>query len=81
VFSVKATSNTLSIENVSFRIYPNPSVDKQINLSYDLGNLGSNSKIVVFSTIGKKVFQTKLTANEERYNKSIYRPFLVVFIC
>lgn len=59
-------------ENVSFGVYPNPSLDKKINLIYDI-NAATNTKnkVAIYSTTGRKVFSTILTANTGLYNREL----------
>lgn len=59
-------------ENVSFGVYPNPSIDKKINLVYDINELSSNkNKVAIYSTIGQKVFEQELTNNSGFYTKTL----------
>ncbi len=60
-------------ENVSFGIYPNPSTDKKINLVYDVSNINGSlqNQVVIYSTTGKKVYQTVLNNNSGFFNKTL----------
>lgn len=57
-------------ENVSFGLYPNPSIDKKINLVYDV-NAFTNNQVAIYSVTGKKVYQTTLSNNTGFYNKTL----------
>ncbi|MFY0714958.1 T9SS type A sorting domain-containing protein [Seonamhaeicola sp. NFXS20] len=74
-FSFENVTSSLGISNVgdslSFGVYPNPSSNKQINLIYDVSDFNSNkNKISVYSTTGKKVFESELNSNSGFYNRS-----------
>ncbi|WP_420571330.1 HmuY family protein [Kordia sp.] len=59
-------------DNVSFGIYPNPSLDKKINLLYDVAKLsGATNQVLIYTTSGQKVFETTLSNNSGFYNKEI----------
>lgn len=75
-FKFENITNTLSVEEVaegiSFGIYPNPSVDKKINLIYDVKKLSVNkNEVAVYSTTGQKVFQETLKNRSGFYNKTL----------
>lgn len=75
-FAFEDVTNALSIEDVSssvsFGIYPNPSIDRRINLIYDVNKLSTfNNSISIFSVTGKKVYDANLNSNSGFFNKSI----------
>jgi hypothetical protein len=75
-FVINNVTDALSIadvsQNVSFGIYPNPSIDKQINLVYDVSALDENTNnVAIYATTGQKVYETELKNNSGFYNKTI----------
>lgn len=75
-FIINNVTDALSIEdvsqNVSFGIYPNPSIDKQINLVYDVNKLtGTNNNVAIYSTTGQKVYESALQNESGFYNKNL----------
>ncbi len=75
-FNQEDVTSSLSIsevgENVSFGIYPNPSLDKKINLLYDVAKLsGNTNEVAIYTTAGQKVFETTLSNNSGFYNKEL----------
>lgn len=50
--------NTFDIS--TFSVYPNPSLDKIINLVYDAKFDANDNEVVIFSMTGQKIFQMKL---------------------
>lgn len=74
-FNFEDVTNTLGIEEitetVSFGVYPNPSLDKKINLVYDNKLDANDNEVTVFSTTGQKVFQANLNQNSGFYNKTL----------
>lgn len=74
-FSFEDVTNTLGIEEVSetvsFGVYPNPSIDKKINLVYDNKLDANKNEVAIFSTTGQKVFQANLNQNSGFYNKTL----------
>ncbi|MFV0572998.1 MAG: T9SS type A sorting domain-containing protein [Xanthomarina gelatinilytica] len=75
--NIVINSSSLSIDDseineVSFKVYPNPSTNGIVNLAYDDNRLNSNNNSVsVYSITGIKVFETKLNTNNAFYNKSL----------
>lgn len=65
---VTALLATVNLENnVSFGVYPNPSVDKKINILYDLpAGFADQNTVTVYNLTGAKVFETK-TANHSGF--------------
>jgi len=58
--------------NISFGIYPNPAVNKNITLVYDLKNSSSDKNTVsIYSLSGAKVFETEITNNSGFYTKDL----------
>jgi hypothetical protein len=49
-----------TFETSAFSVYPNPSLDKIINLVYDAKFNANDNEVVIFSMTGQKIFQTKL---------------------
>ncbi|KJD31082.1 hypothetical protein PK35_16505 [Tamlana nanhaiensis] len=75
-FKQQDVTATLGIEAindaVSFGVYPNPSTDKNINLVYDVNQLGSGkNEVAIYSVSGAKVFESELKKNSGFYNKSL----------
>lgn len=75
-FNFEDVTSSLGIEDVaegiSFGIYPNPSLDKRINLVYDVNKLSSDkNKVSIYSTTGQQVFKTILNNNNGFYNKNL----------
>ncbi|NQX86624.1 MAG: T9SS type A sorting domain-containing protein [Flavobacteriaceae bacterium] len=74
-FNFEDVTSVLSMEEVTeevtFGIYPNPSVDKKINLVYDNRLDANNNEVAIFSTTGQKVFQSSLNKNSGFYNKTL----------
>lgn len=70
---VTASLGTESFEDkISFGIYPNPSLDKKINLIYDLKeNMDTKNKVSIYSMTGAKVFETAIDNTQGFYNKEI----------
>ncbi|WP_162274031.1 T9SS type A sorting domain-containing protein [Polaribacter reichenbachii] len=59
-------------DNVSFGVYPNPSIDKQINLVYDINKLtDSKNEVSIYTITGKKIFNTSLKSNSGFYNRTL----------
>lgn len=58
--------------NISFGIYPNPSVDKNITLMYDLKNtVAEKNTVSIYAITGAKVFETEVTNNSGFYTKEL----------
>jgi hypothetical protein len=80
-FTYKDVTTTLGTESfdnkVSFGVYPNPSVDKKINLVYELpsGNTDVN-KVSVFNLTGAQVYQTQIDTASGFYSTSLDLGFL-----
>ncbi len=75
-FNFEDITDVLDIEDitdtVSFGVYPNPSIDKKINLVYDVASLNKDKNEVIIYTInGVKVYQSTLTNNTGFYNKTL----------
>jgi hypothetical protein len=74
-FNFEDITSTLGIEDVtesvSFGVYPNPSLDKKINLVYDNKFDANNNEVAVYATTGQKVFQANLSNNSGFYNKTL----------
>lgn len=75
-FKVENVTASLGIEeigeNMAFGVYPNPSIDKKIQIVYDIkkANTSKNS-VEIYSVTGQKVFTSTATNNEGFYNKEI----------
>jgi len=54
----------------SFSVYPNPSSDKNITISYD-ANTSEKSNIAVYNLTGAKVFETEMTNDSVSNTKNI----------
>lgn len=55
----------------TFKIYPNPSVNKTVTISYDYANSDSNTNsVAIYSLTGSKVFETKMEENSKTLNLS-----------
>ena len=60
------------INNLSFGIYPNPSVNGEINFVYENSSIAANKNIVtIFTMNGLEVFRGTLQNNIGLYNKTI----------
>lgn len=75
-FKYKKVNTTAGLEelnaNISFGIYPNPSVDKNITLMYDLkNNVAEKNTVSIYSITGAKVFETQITNNSGFYTKEL----------
>lgn len=75
-FHQEDVTSSLSIaevgENVSFGIYPNPSLNKKINLLYDVTKFSTTeNEVTIYTTSGQKVFETTLNNNAGFYNKEL----------
>jgi len=64
---------TVSFEDkIAFGIYPNPSLDKKINLIYDIKeNMDANSKVSIYSMTGAKVFETTIETAQGFYSREL----------
>lgn len=54
----------------SFRVFPNPSSDKRIQILYENNSTGENGNVRIFSLTGEKVFETQLK-NNGFYNQTL----------
>lgn len=75
-FKFADVTSALSVEEVSegitFGVYPNPSVDKKINLIYDVNATTTNDNIVeIYAVTGQKVFEKELKNTSGFYNKTL----------
>lgn len=75
-FNQEDVTSLLSVSkvgnDVSFGVYPNPSLDKKVNLLYDVAKLsGNKNEVSIYTTAGQKVFETTLNNNSGFYNKEI----------
>ena len=75
-FNYEDVTTQLGIEdvnkNVSFGVYPNPAIDKKINVVYDVANAtGNQNTISIYSLTGAKVFETKASNNAGFFNSEI----------
>lgn len=73
-FNYENVTESLDMEevtqNISFGVYPNPSLDKKINLIYDIDRLSANvNEVSIYSTTGQKVFESSLKKNLGFYNQ------------
>ena len=57
--------------NNSFGVYPNPTVDKKINVVYDLATNNDKNTVSVYSITGAKVYEQALGANAGFFNQQI----------
>ncbi|SCY37836.1 T9SS type A sorting domain-containing protein [Flavobacterium caeni] len=57
--------------NNAFGVYPNPTVDKKINIVYDLATAGAQNTVSVYSITGAKVFEQTLESATGFFNQSI----------
>jgi len=65
-FNYKNVATTAGMEDFdknSFGFYPNPSVNKNITLIYDLQNGAAKNTVSIYSMTGAKVFETELAAD------------------
>lgn len=65
-FNYKNVSSTAGMEDFdknAFGFYPNPSVNKNITLIYDLQNGAAKNTVSIYSMTGAKVFETELAAD------------------
>lgn len=75
-FNHEDVTNLLATEtfenNASFGVYPNPSVDKKINVVYELpsGNTDKNT-VSVFNLTGAKVFEMQIGSAAGFFNQEI----------
>ena len=70
VTSLLGTTNFAN--NVSFGVYPNPSIDKKINVVYELPNGNSDRNTVsVYSITGAKVYEKVITNVVGFFNQEI----------
>lgn len=59
-------------EEITFGVYPNPSVDKKVNVVFDLGNSSATeNKVSIFKLTGENVFEASLGKNKGFYNKTL----------
>ena len=66
------STTDISVDKIQFKIYPNPSTDKKINLIYDVNKLDSSTnQILIYTTTGQKVFELALNNNSGFYNKTL----------
>lgn len=75
-FNYQDVTNALSTESfedkIAFGIYPNPSLDKKINLIYDVKeNMDANSKVRIYSMTGAKVFETAIDNTQGFYSREL----------
>lgn len=75
-FNLENVSSLLSIDSVnkdvSFGLYPNPSVDKKVTLVYNLNNLSNTTNnLTIYSTTGSIVFNSTLSSSNGFYNKEL----------
>ncbi|WP_274476413.1 T9SS type A sorting domain-containing protein [Mangrovimonas aestuarii] len=75
-FTFENVTTTLGIEdvteNITFGMYPNPSLDKQVNLVYDVNTLESDkNKVAIYDITGAEVFRTQLSNNSGFYSKRL----------
>lgn len=70
VTALLATNNFEN--NVSFGVYPNPSIDKKINIVYEMPNGNSDKNTVsVYSITGAKVFEKQINNTSGFFNQEI----------
>lgn len=65
-FNYKNVTTTAGMEDFNknaFGFYPNPSVNKNITLIYDLQNGAAKNTVSIYSMTGAKVFETELAAD------------------
>ena len=75
-FNFEDVTSTLGIEDInediSFGMYPNPSIDKKINLIYDVSKLTADkNEVLIYAATGQLVFQSTLHNNTGFYNKNL----------
>lgn len=57
--------------NNSFAVFPNPSVDKKINVVYDVKTAGDKNSVSIYSLTGAKVFEKQIGSNAGFFNQEI----------
>jgi hypothetical protein len=76
--SVSSIDNVVYQSNLSvgeanftaFKVYPNPSVNKIVTISYDNSLSESSNSVAIYSLTGAKVFETELAENTSTLNLS-----------
>lgn len=65
-------ASTVNFENnSSFTIYPNPTVDKQVTLIYDITENASNGEVAVYNISGQKLYTSQIVNNSGFYQQNL----------
>ena len=75
-FNYEDVTSTLGIkdihEGISFGVYPNPSIDKKINLIYDVSKLTADkNEVLIYTITGQQVYKTILKSDSGFYTKNL----------
>ncbi|GEQ85125.1 hypothetical protein ULMS_06330 [Patiriisocius marinistellae] len=75
-FVTEDVSSVLGIENVteqvSFGMYPNPSVDGQVNIIFEnIANISEKNSVAIYAMNGTKVYDKEVTNSNGFFNKTI----------
>lgn len=75
-FKYKNVTNDLGVTELSndfsFGLYPNPTVNKQVTLVYDVKNASNAStKVSIFNLAGQKVYETNIQNQSGFYQKQL----------
>lgn len=66
------SASTVDFENKSsFTLYPNPTVDKQVTLIYDITENASNGEVAVYNISGQKVYTSQIANNSGFYQQNL----------
>ncbi len=70
--AIGENASTINFENKSsFSIYPNPAVDKQVTLIYDITENASNGEVAVYNISGQKVYSSQIANNSGFYQQNL----------
>ena len=67
----EASLSVNELATTSFSVYPNPSLDKKINLVYDSSLDANDNKVIIYTTMGQVVFKADLTSSSSVHTKTI----------
>ena len=75
-FDYEDVTNSLASEKfenkVTFGVYPNPSIDKKVNIVYEVPTASSDKNTVsVYSITGSKVYEKQMGSNSGFFNQEI----------
>lgn len=70
--AIGENASTVNFENKSsFTLYPNPTVDKQVTLVYDVTEHTFNGEIAIYNVSGQKVYSSKIADNIGFYQQNL----------